>query len=236
MANVHLFLAESDLSHWLGIAFVAFFFFIVPIVKAAREARQKQRLEEQRGSMGTPQPTARRMPETDMDEARRKWEALLRGEEFEPATPPAPVVRMPEPAQQPTAESPAPTLAQQLASLDPEGRSGSAETSFDEERVAQTQNEALAREEKQRRDDFIFAQREDAPVRADVASDIGRDTPPERKLVAADLQRRRSVLGSGTGMATRAGLRNAILASEIFGQPVGLRDGSGGTGPIGDRS
>ncbi len=234
--NAHWILALSSVSDWIGPAIVAIFFFILPIVRAMREARERQRAIERRGGASEPQQTARRMPETDMDEARRKWEALLRGEDVEPASSAPPLLRMPEPVQrpatpQPMPETSSPPLTGEFAQLE----TTSAETTFDEERGAQVENETLARAEKKRRDDFMFAQREDAPVRADVATDMAPASPTPVAVASSDLQRRRNVLGGGTGMATRSGLRRAILASEVFGQPVGLRDGSSGTGPIGDR-
>jgi hypothetical protein len=240
MTSHVLFLAAFNLSEWIGPAFVAFFFFVVPIVRAMRESKEKQKQlaqkrEQASVSGGGAAPEKGAPADWDAEQARRKWEALLRGEEIEPGpyTPAAKpeVVRAPPPVE---ASEPA-TLVGSLSSLEPAPSEDEQESSFDEERMSQIDNETLAREEKKRRDDFLFAEREGAPVRADVAPALPPERPSEPVLVAADARRRESLFGPGARPGSRSALRRAILASEVLGRPVGLRDGSDEAGPIAAR-
>lgn len=232
---MHLFLAV-DFNDWIGPALVAIFFFVVPILRAMREAKAKQ---EQMKSK--PEGTGGQSDE-ERDAARRKWEALLRGEEAQPVPWAPPVANVPEA----TRRAPAPQLEQpvpeaQLAgNLSPFGTQPSEdaeETTFDEERTAQVENDARLREERRRRDDFLFAEREGAPLRADVTTAIPSDRVPDVVAVRGDVERRRNVLGAGLepGFGSRAALRRAILASEILNRPVALRTGPEEVGHVGAR-
>lgn len=250
--SAHVFLGASGVGDWIGPAIVAIVFFILPIVRSIREARVKQEQAERRARDGAPAPTpiARAPVETDMDEARRKWEALLRGEEVDarpkPAPAPAPAPRASEgearrypPAGSATGEMQAPfddaRNPETLTSLEPVLSESGPDTSFDEARLAEVEDEARARDDKQRRDDLFFAERESEAVRADVAQWIGTPASKPPVPVPADTTRRRNVFGPGRGLSTRSDLRRAILASEVLGRPVGLRDGSDEPGPVGLR-
>jgi hypothetical protein len=241
--SAHVVLAASGFGDWIGPAIVAVFFFILPIVRSIREAKEKQAQAERRARDGTPAPVARAPAETDMDEARRKWEALLRGDEVESPPKPAPAPRTSDEARrypaaatgQATAEMPAPfdetRNPETLTSLEPVLSDAGPATTFDEARLAQVEDEARVRDDKQRKDDLVFAQRESENVRSDVAQWIGTSPSNQPAPPASDLSRRRNIFGGGAGLASRAGLRRAILASEVFGRPVGMRDGSDEAGP-----
>jgi hypothetical protein len=249
--SVHLFLAAAGFSDWIGPALVAVFFFVLPILRSIREAREKQEQAERRAREGLPPVATTRAPvETDMDEARRKWEALLRGEEVDvPAPTPVPLAaepeapRYPSGANAPAANRPADLTTpfdtsrnpETLTSLEPVLSDTGPATTFDEARLAQVEEEDRARGDKKRSDDLLFAEREGDAVRADVAQWIGSSPSKQPAPASVDLTRRRNVLGAGPGLSTRAGLRRAILASEVLGRPVGMRDGSDEAGPVGMR-
>jgi hypothetical protein len=272
MTNVWSFpfpiLAAFDIGEWIGPAFVAIFFFILPILRAMKEAKEKQRqMAERQGGTGTQAESAR-------EAAKRKWEELLRGEEGEagPYAPPTmagaetehapPPSLRPSVPHQPAEPVPQPLFEGSLSPFEPvaseeqversydEGRSLEQGRSledgrFDEEKSAHDAHEEALRAERRRRAEFLAAERGDALARADVASalapSMGAGMAPQRMSElsiappAAAAPARETTVGAGAGFGSRSALRRAILASEILGKPVGLRDGSEATGPLGAR-
>ncbi len=237
---------EQGLPVWLIQALLVFFFIGLPILRSLRETlKQKKELEQRRGSADAGGSDSA----SQMDEARRRWEALMRGEESAPPARPA-AQAAPPPVPRPTAAEMAPPaqLAGQLSDFQPSPTEDEVEAADDEttadpehfipdeETRAREENERRLREERESRIAFLQRERESgAGRRTNVASDpmtsLGAPT------AAATIQRaaRPNVLfGDGVDAAARrAALRRAILANEVLGSPAALRDPA--SGPVGLR-
>ncbi len=243
-------LAEQGLPGWLIQALLVFFFIGLPILRSIRETlKKKKELDQRRRDSGAGD-AAEVDPAAQMEEARRRWEALLRGEESAAPVRPAAQMAPPPPIPRPTmAEAASPAqLAGQLSDFKPsptedEVEAANDETTADpehfipdEETRAREENDRRLRDEREARTAFLQRERETgAGRRANVTSDpmtsLGAPT------AAATIQRaaRPNVLfGESANAATRrAALRRAILAAEVLGPPVALRDPA--TGPVGLR-
>lgn len=234
-------LAEPTLPSWLIQALLVFFFLVLPIVRGIRESLAKKREFERRRdtaplpSGGEPDVAAQ------VDEARRRWEALLRGEETKPAPapPPPPVV-----AARPTAaEAVPPPLGGALSDFAPAPSEDQVEAANDEETAdaehfipdeetrAREENDRRLRDEREARAAFLQRERESgagrrAGVAADPMTSLGAPT------AAAVVERARRANPLGIDLATperrRASLRRAILANEVLGAPIALRDPASG--------
>lgn len=221
----------EKLKDLLGPAIVALFFFVLPILRAVKEAREKQKeLEQKRADL----PASKEASEADT--ARKMWEDLLRGDAPTPVAPPtAKTVPAPPPLPRNVeAREPSEPLSAPISVLSEVPSEAEVERTFDEERTAQTENEAARRGEFERRETFLRREREGAAApRANVepaaitSFDFGGD---ETGQLRADAARRNDLLGlSGN---RRAALQRAIVASEVLGRPVALRTGSEEVGPL----
>jgi len=241
-------LADQGLPGWLIQALLVFFFIGLPILRSIREMMQKKKELEQRRGESVPGDAAEVDPAAQMEEARRRFEALLRGETVASPVaevpPPVPVMQRPKMADTAmpgsrsgdlSGMSPAPSedqveSANDVATADPE------HFIPDEEERAREAHDRRLREEREARTAFLQRERETgAGRRANVTSDpmtsLGAPT------AAATIQRAaRPDIFFGeydNSAARRAGLRRAILAAEVLGAPVALRDPA--TGPVGMR-
>lgn len=216
-------------AEYIGPAIVAIFFFILPIIRAIKESKQKQR-----------EAQARR-PEAPIDEprpdetsAREKWDELMRGEATRTAEP---VSRIPAPPPLPRVSAPSSLeseLGGPLSDLPAQVSEAEMERSFDEERAALEENERALRTERERREGFLRREREGAekpragvePVQLSTIelSDTGA-------VASAEALRRRELLGLGSG-DRRAALRRALVGAEVLGRPVALRTGGEEIGPL----
>ncbi|MBL8861533.1 MAG: hypothetical protein JNK02_05930 [Planctomycetes bacterium] len=243
---------EQGLPGWLIQALLVFFFLVLPVVRGIREtiAKRKELAGElERRRRAGPEREAEPDPEAlDLEEARRRFEAMLRGEH---ATPPATqAAPPPPPVPRPTlADSPAPReLAGRLSDLPPAPDENEAEAAVspeaadadhfvvDEESSAAEENERRLREERASRGDYLRREREQSvsrrtTVTADGQTSFGAPTP------AATIQRatRPEVLfaGGADPASRRAALRRAIVAAEVLGSPAAIRDPE--HGPLGLR-
>lgn len=240
---------EPAIPSWLVQAVIVFFLVGLPIIRGIRETLAKKKEFERRRADAPPADGG--APEVDpLDEARRKWEALMRGEE--PATPPpAPAERAaPPPMPRPTmAEATPPTqLAGPLSTFAPTPTESEVEAANDEETAdaehfipdeetrAREENERRIREEREARAAFLQRERESgvgrrATVASDPMTSLGAPT------AAATIQRaaRPDVLFGveADTRARRAALRRAMVAAEVLQAPVALRDPE--QGPVGLR-
>jgi hypothetical protein len=215
----------------LGPGFLIFIFFVLPILRAVKEARDKQK--EVIAKRGTSSEADAR---GDTDTARKMWEDLMRGDAPTPVAPPTILSVPAQPPPLPAAEArdAAQSLAGSISVLSEAQPEAEMERTFDEERTAQDENEALRRGEYERRELFLRREREGAATpRANVepgtitSFDFGGD---ETGQARADAARRRDLLGlSGS---RRAALQRAVVASEVLGRPVALRTGGEELGPL----
>lgn len=232
------FLAATDFSEWIGklVSFAILFMVFVggPLLRALKESAEKRRAAQARGIAPADAKSAE-------DEARRAWEALLRGEtvEREPVAPPpvpTPLVQR-ERASQPEreilsapSEGPPPlhTLGAPSSedTLESQFDEAQPEVDVDEERRARETRERELAEERERRRRFRNLEQESGGDRADVApaeisslqgglAQIANTDAPVRARVANPL------FGAGGGNA-RARLRQAVLAREVLGPPRSL--------------
>lgn len=233
------FLAAADAGEWLGklVSFAILFMVFVggPLMRALKESAEKRRLARERGI--APAETA-----SAEDEARRAWEALLRGESPERAPevapPTAPPLVQRERASQPARATPeaAPEGPPPLHTLGAPASEDELETRFDEateegdvdeERRAQEVRERELAEERERRRRFRNLEQQSGGDRAEVApvemsslqgglAQTANTDAPVRPRVANPL------FGAAGGNA-RARLRQALLAREVLGPPRGMR-------------
>ncbi len=249
-------LADNGLPGWVIQAVLVFFFIGLPILRSIREASVKRReLERRRGELsGEPRgaPDADPMadsaadPMEQMDEARRRFEALLRGEE--PASAPPPTVPVPVRESRPE-PVPQARLAGRLSDLKPAPNENDAERGDDpdsadpehfiedEELRSREEIDRRIRVEREARSDFLRREREGGigrrtGIAADPMTSLGAPT------AAATIQRavRPDALFEPDANAVdrQAAMRRAFIAAEILGAPTALRDG--GSGPPGLRS
>ncbi|MCY2958630.1 MAG: hypothetical protein NTY35_00535 [Planctomycetota bacterium] len=241
-------LAEPALPGWLVQALLVFFFLVLPIIRGIRESLAKKKELANRRADAGPEQAEEPDATAQMDEARRRWEAMLRGEETAP--PAAPAVPPAIPVSRPKASDivPPAQLAGTLTDMKPAPNEDDVETTTDEatadpehfipdeETRAVEENDRRLREEREARTDFLRRERETgAGRRANVTSDpmtsLGAPT------AAATIQRavRPDVLFGDLADAKtrRVALRRAIVAAEVLGPPVALRDPA--TGPVGLR-
>ena len=215
----------------LGPAFLIFIFFVLPILRAVKEARAKQKeVIAKRGA------SSEADAPTDTDTARKMWEDLMRGDAPTPLAPPTVLSVPSQPPPLPVAEArdAATPLSAPISVLSLAKPEAEMERTFDEERTAQDENEALRRGEFERREQFLRREREGAAKpRTNVepgkitSFDFGGD---ETGQARADASRRRDLLGlSGN---RRAALQRAVVASEVLGRPVALRTGGEELGPL----
>lgn len=248
-------LADNGIPGWVIQAVLVFFFIGLPILRSIREAAVKRReLERRRAELrdgpsrstgADPMAESTPDPMEQMDEARRRFEALLRGEEPASAPPPAPVL-VRESASEPVPQA---RLAGRLSELRPAPNENDAERGDDpdsadpehfiedEELRSRDEIDRRLRVERDERSDFLRRERESgigrrSGVAADPMTSLGAPT------AAATIERavRPDALFATDANAVdrRAAMRRAFIAAEILGAPTALRDG--GSGPAGLRS
>jgi hypothetical protein len=218
----------DSLMDLIGPAFVALFFFILPILRAIKEAKEKQREAEARRTQAPSE------EKSEEEKAQEMWADLLRGEA--PAPPPPPPPPPPPravPQTLPTPEAPAP-LAPSIEVFSGSPTEAEMESTFDEARAAQDQNDAALRDERARREGFLRREREGAETpRASVepsdmtSFDVSVSQTADGR---AQEKRRRDLLGLATNR--RAALQRALVGAEVLGRPVALRTGSEEIGPL----
>lgn len=245
------------------IKFVVFFFVVVlPILRTIHEA-VKTRNEEsrRRAESGAPATEVEDGGEADGDEARRAFEALMRGEEpaREPAPPPIPVAAPAVEAvsrrvergragdlHREARESELPgQIEERLETRGDEARSSEGESyeeelearglaQPDEEELATAENRRRIDEERARREAFLRAERESAAGRR-VSVSSGAMTSFELESKPPELATPRTARAERAAklLGTRADLRRAVLAAEVLGRPSALREP--GEGPVGLR-
>jgi hypothetical protein len=220
----------DSLMDLVGPAFVALFFFILPILRALKEAKEKQREAEARRTQAPAE------EKSDEQKAKEMWADLLRGEAPAPPPRPPPVPSPARPVPQPIASNagPPPQLAPPMQVFSDVPTEAEMESTFDATREAQVQNEAALRNERTRRDDFLRREREGAETpRASVeptamtSFELGGDEVIE---IQARALRRRDLLGLEKNR--RAALRRALVGAEVLGRPVALRTGGEEIGPL----
>jgi hypothetical protein len=176
-----------------------------------------------------------------MEDARRRFEALLRGEAPEPV-----IAR--DPPSTASANAPEARLAGRLTDMTPVPNEDDVESSSnpetadpehfipDEEERSREEIDRRIRVERESRTEFLRRERlsgagRRASVAADPMTSLGAPT------AAAKIQRavRPDVLfPDGASAAVRvAAMRRAVLAAEVLGQPCALRDPA--AGPVGLR-
>lgn len=211
-------------------------FFGLPILRSVLEARKKARARDaQAPSEGADAEEERR---AQAAEARRRWEALLRGESPEGA-PAAPAPAAPPPLPASRTEREGDRAPPPLVLFDTSGTSEEeleAEGAGDEERRAREELDRRLREERSRRE--ILTERparEEALTMSQVAPPAGGFELAVQEPSAAETVQRRRYSRGGTGGGYRLGdLRRAVIASEILGPPVSSR-GPGGARAMFDR-
>jgi len=230
-------LAEESVPGWIIKAVLIFMFIGLPILRGIKEtlAKKKELTEQRRQARDQGGLPASEVE--DLGEARRRFEALLRGEEPPARTatvaPPPPMPRHIE------AEATPPTqLAGRLSDLseapsedDAEG-AATEETAdaehfvVDEETSAREELDRRLRNERASRTEFLKRERESGAgrrlnVAADEMTSLGAPT------AAATIQRAQRPEVIFTALADaksrRAALRRAIIASEVLGAPAALR-------------
>jgi len=241
-------LAEDTIPGWIIKAALIFFFIGLPILRGIKEtlAKKKEFAEQRRQARDLGSAPAGEVE--DLDEAKRRFEALLRGEE--PAPRAAPTPPPPPPVPRPTmAEAPPPAqLAGRLSDLPDAPSEDEAEAAatretadtehfvVDEETKAREELDRRLRDERDSRTEFLRRERESGAgrrlnVAADEMTSLGAPT------AAATIQRaqRPEVLFTALAdaKARRAALRRAIIASEVLGAPAALRGPD--SGPAGLR-
>lgn len=236
------FLAAADAPEWLGklVSFAILFMVFVggPMLRALKESAEKRRAARERGLAPAETKSAE-------DEARRAWEALLRGESPEgsaeaPASAPPPVPtpmvqreRASQPKREPApgqAEGPAPlhTLGAPASedALETRFDEATEETDVDEERRAQEVRERELAEERERRRRFRTLEQQSGGDRADVApaeiSSLQGGLAQTANTNAPVRARVENPLFGAHGGNARARLRQALLAREVLGPPRAL--------------
>ncbi len=240
-------LAEDAFPGWLIKGVLIFMFIGLPILRGIKEtlAKKKELLEQRRQARDVGGPPATEVE--DLGEAKRRFEALLRGEE----APARPVIVAPPPPipRQLAAEAARPTqLAGRLSDLSEAPSEDDAEAAateetadtehfvVDEETKAREELDRRLRDERDSRTEFLKRERESGAgrrvnVAADEMTSLGAPT------AAATIQRaqRPEVLFTALAdaKARRSALRRAIIASEVLGAPAALRGPD--SGPAGLR-
>lgn len=252
-------IADNGFPGWIIQALLVFFFIGLPILRSIREAAGKRRELERRRAETTAETTAepRGVPSAEaytdsapdpveqMEEARRRFEALLRGEEPRSASPTVSIpVREARPELVPQAR-----LGGRLSELRPAPNENDAERGDDpdtadpehfiedEELRSREEIDRRLRVERDARSDFLRRERENGiGRRSGVASDpmtsLGAPTAAAtiHRTVRPD-----ALFGPDASAADRqAAMRRAFVASEILGAPTALRDA--GSGPASLRS
>lgn len=244
-------LADQGIPGWLIQAGLVFFFLVLPIIRGIRESIAKKReLEQARGNRPQLEPsqTESAAPEPtsadsalDMEDARRRFEALLRGEV------PEPVVSR-DPPSTASVNAPEARLAGRLTDMTPAPTEDEAESASnpetadpehfipDEEQRSREEIDRRIRDERASRTEFLRRERlsgagRRTSVAADPMTSLGAPT------AAAKIHRasRPDVLfPDGASAAVRmAAMRRAIVAAEVLGPPSALRDPA--AGPVGLR-
>jgi len=247
---MHLLLADPGIPTWLIQAFLVFLFVVLPIVRGVRESMAKKRELEQR-RLDRVDPT----PEPDgpdaMEEARGRWEALMRGEEV--SAPPARAVPPPPPIPRPTAATaaPVPTSAPfggRPSDLTPAPSENETEKAndeatadpehwiADEEQSAREGNVQRLKVERGERSEFLRREREGgAGRRANVAPDVLTSLGGAAAVTDMPTLWRPDMPFAELGdpRARRAALRKAVVLSEVLSTPAGLTAmGIGAAGPV----
>jgi hypothetical protein len=246
-------LAEPGIPTWLIQAFLVFIFVVLPLVRGVRESLAKKReLEQRRLDRVDPaqSPDGSDAPDA-MDEARRRWEALMRGEEVSaPPAPPPPPIPRPTAASIPHASA-APPLVGQLSDMAPAPSENETEEADDEatadpehgipdeETLAREANARRLRVERGERSDFLRREREGgAGRRANVAPDALTSLGGEAAVTVRPARARAELPFAGLGdpRERRTALRRALVMSEVLGTPLGLTEtGTTASGPVGLR-
>jgi len=230
-------LAEESFPGWIIKAVLIFMFIGLPILRGIKEtlAKKKELTEQRRQARDQGGFPAGEVE--DLGEARRRFEALLRGEEPPARTttvaPPPPMSR------HVAAEATPPTqLAGRLSDLSEAPSEEEAEAAateetadaehfvVDEETKAREELDRRLRDERDSRTEFLKRERESGAgrrvnVAADEMTSLGAPT------AAATIQRaqRPEVIFTALAdaKARRTALRRAIIASEVLGAPAALR-------------
>lgn len=235
--------AEEVFPGWLIKAVLIFLLFGLPILRGIKETLAKKTEQRRQARDHGTAPT----PEVeDLSEAKRRFEALLRGEELPRRE--APVAPPPMPRQTAAEASPPAQLAGRLSDLseapseDDAEAAASEETAdaehfvVDEETKAREELDRRLRDERDSRTEFLKRERESGAgrrvnVAAEEMTSLGAPT------AAATIQRaqRPEVLFTALAdaKARRAALRRAMIASEVLGAPAALRGPD--SGPAGLR-
>jgi hypothetical protein len=217
----------------IGPIFIAVVFFVLPILRGLKEqSRKKQQLEEEarrRAEVHGPE------DEGEAHDGRKAWEALMRGEEPARSAPPVfeppPLVRPAPPPRRMAEEGERePALAGRLSDFAEAPTADEEELAVDEESFAREQNDRLLREEMQRRADFLAREKELA-ARKTVAPDGLVSIEPAESAPTVSVARPRSAALTGLASGRRDELRRALVAREILGPPVALREHADALGP-----
>ncbi len=245
-----LLLAEPGIPTWLIQAFLVFLFVVLPIVRGVRESMAKKRELEQRRLDRVDPEQAPDAPDA-MDEARRRWESLLRGEEV--SAPPARSAPPPPPIPRPTAASAPPVpmqapLVGRLSDMKPAPSENETEEADDEatadpehwipdeEQSAREANVQRLKVERGERSDFLRREREGgASRRANVAPDLLTSLGGVAAVTEVAVHWRPDMPFAELGdpRARRAALKRAVVMSEVLGTPAGLiAMGTGAAGPV----
>jgi hypothetical protein len=243
------------------IKFVVFFFVVVlPILRTIHEA-VKTRNEEsrRRAESAAPATEVEEDIDADGDEARRAFEALMRGEDPARAPEPPPIPA-PAPAVEAVSrrvergragdlhrearESEQSTeVAQRRELRGAEARSSEGESyeeeletsgvpQPDEEELAMAEHRRRLEEERARREAFLRVEREPASGRRATVSAAAMTSFEHDAKHAEPAPRRPARAERATKLlGTRADLRRAVLAAEVLGRPSALRER--GEGPVG---
>ena len=232
---------DFDVGRWLGplLKYAAIFFLIVlPIIRSIVEAARKSREKAPDADVATRRASA--------DEARRRWEELMRGgdaaeaepAEAQPPPPPPPpsVPRVPAPlapTPAPLASAPAPLARGRDDELARRGLEdehafetrSDEEAREDEEAAALRAIEARDRAERLRRRALVEADRAAATSHRGT---VGTIEGPTFELEVGDASGAATPAApssprAGLRLSGRRELRRAVIASEILGSPLGLR-------------
>lgn len=208
----------------IGPFLVVFFFFIVPIIRTIRESRAQKRAAKDRGEpVGDP---------ATGDDARKAWDDLMRGDAPTTSAPPVPPpivtagrIEPVEPIEPGARTAP---LAGRLSDLAPVPTEDEEEATLDEEASARETNERALREEFERRAAFLRKERESAARKTVAPLDMST-LAPQVEEPAPPARVSSSGLAPGS---SRADWRRALIAAELLGRPVALREAGDGIGPI----
>jgi hypothetical protein len=221
-------------------AFLVTVFIVLPIVRGIRESLAKKRELELKRT-----PADEAGEGAALDEARRRWEALLRGEavaepEPEPerpaaAPPPLPRARASDAPAQPQLAgriSPLPDVPSEAEAEAAESPATADSEHYvpDEAETALRENDRRLLEERARREEFLRFERDETARPRESIAPAALTTLADQAQAPRGASAARSVLQEALGAAPdrRAALRRAVVFAEVLGPPVSLRDPDSG--------